>query len=470
MLFHSPEFIALMLVTLVIYAAVPRARLIILAVANALFYGAAGWPYLALFLGLSLLTHLCALQVGKPHARLSLWLGLVGNLLNLGLFKYTGFAVANLSRLFGLGLNPAVWRLVLPVGISFYTFQLIAYLVDVHRGTVAPTRSFLKFWVFISFFGQLIAGPIMRADEFLPQVEALGEIRIRQSDLKEGAFLFTLGLTKKIFFSDLIGPKVDSLFAQAATLTGPEAWVAATLFAFQIYFDFSAYSEMALGVGRLFGLELAVNFRTPYLAANPEEFWRRWHITLSSWIRDYLYIPLGGSRRGEARAYLNLVLAMALSGLWHGAAWTFVVWGLIHGLLSAMHKFWHRRILKPLGVQLDGVAIRWLSIALMFAATTIAWVFFRAESLGQATLLVAKMLTPWAWRLSPVVLRYLPVLAALMLLHVGEFWLRERQDRLAALWHRWVPSPMRAFAYTVAAALLIIMVRLEESTFIYFRF
>jgi alginate O-acetyltransferase complex protein AlgI len=469
-LFHSPEFIVLMLLTLALYAAVPRARVPILAVANLAFYGASGWQYLLLFLTMSALTYWCSLGAGGPRARLLLWLGVAANLANLFIFKYTGFATANLDRLFHLGLDPKAWQLLLPVGISFYTFQLMAYLIDVHRGDIAPSRNLLEFWVFIAFFGQLIAGPIMRGADFLPQVEAAGQTQIRWGQFKRGVYLFTLGMAKKVFLSDMLSPRTDNFFASWSTLNGLEAWIAGWLFAFQIYYDFSAYSEMALGIGHMFGFDLSVNFRTPYLARNPEEFWKRWHITLSSFIRDYIYIPLGGSRKGESRAYVNMVAAMVLSGMWHGAAWTFVAWGLFHGLLSALHKLWHRHVLKRFAWKPAGIVTTWLSVFLMFQATTVGWIFFRGKGIDVALTLIQRMFTPEMLRLTPLATRYLPVIAVLYLLHVGEFWVRQKEEVLVDWWHRWFPAPLRALTYTAAGAILLLMTRLEETAFIYFRF
>lgn len=459
----------LALITLVLYAAIPRARVPILAIANLLFYGASGWQYLLLFLAMSALTYWCSLKVHGPGARLFLWAGVVLNLGNLFIFKYTGFAAENLNRLLHLGLTPEVWRLVLPVGISFYTFQLVAYLVDVYRDDIPPARNLLEFWVFIAFFGQLIAGPIMRGADFLPQVERTPDLRLRWESLRRGVLLFALGMAKKVLFSDLLGPRADNFFAQWQSLNGLEAWIAGWLFAFQIYFDFSAYSEMALGIGHMFGYDLTVNFRTPYLARNPEEFWKRWHITLSTWIRDYIYIPLGGSRRGEWNAYKNLLIAMVLSGLWHGAAWTFVIWGAFHGLLSAMHKLWNRHVLKPRGWKPSGRLVAWVSVFLMFQATTVGWIFFRARSMEQAITMLSRMGNPTAWAVTPLALRYLPMIAVLALLHVAEFWLRHEEERVDTVWRR-VPAPVRAVAYTGVAALLLLMTRLNESSFIYFRF
>jgi len=471
MLFHSPEFVLTMLLTLLFYWLFPRARTPVLAVANIVFYAASGLQYLLLFLALSALTYGLSRAIARGiRPRLLMVIGVVANLLNLVIFKYTAFAISNLERLLHLGLDPGVFQLLLPVGISFYTFQLVAYLVDVYRGQVPPARSLAEFWVFIAFFGQLIAGPIMRAEDFLPQVESQSRIQFEHREFKLGAFLFTIGLLKKVLLADQVGPLADSFFAQAGSLGALESWIAAYLFAFQIYFDFSAYSDMAVGVGHLFGFTLTPNFDTPYLAGNPSEFWRRWHITLSRWIRDYIYIPLGGSRHGEWRAAAAMLTAMGLSGLWHGAAWTFVIWGLYHGLLSIGHRLWRRQVLSRFRWPLPDRVVRWVSVFLMFQATAVGWVFFRAEGTRLALHMVRKMLTLSDLHFTRVNAFYFGLIVFLALLHVAEFWFRHRQAEIYARWTRWVPSPVRALAYTAVVVLIAIVSAPKQATFIYFRF
>jgi len=471
MLFHSPEFVVTMLATLLLFWRFPRARTPILAVANIVFYAASGLNYLVLFLAFSVLTYLLSRGIAQGvRPRLLLTIGVVLNLLNLGIFKYAAFAASNLERLFHLGIDPSVYQLLLPVGISFYTFQLIAYLVDVYRGDLPPSRSLVEFWVFIAFFGQLIAGPIMRGKDFLPQIETHRQIRFQSRQFRYGAFLFTIGMMKKVLLADQVSPLADKFFTQAGTLGAIEAWIAALLFAFQIYFDFSAYSDMAVGVGHLFGFDLTPNFETPYLAGNPSEFWRRWHITLSRWIRDYVYIPLGGSRRGEWRAAAAMMTAMGLSGLWHGAAWTFVIWGLYHGALSVGHRFLSRQVLRRFRWPLPPWLVRWASVGLMFLATTIGWVFFRADGITSALHLIRQMLTLADLHFTRANALYLMLIAFLALLHLAEFWFRHRQADIYAAWTRWVPSPVRALGYTAAIVLVAIAASTSQVTFIYFRF
>ncbi len=471
MLFHSPEFILLSAITLLLFWRLPRTRTPILAVANILFYAASGWPYLLLFLAIASLTYWFSVLIHRGvRPKLLLWIGVGGSLLNLAIFKYTAFAVTNLERLLHLGLDPKLFQLLLPVGISFYTFQLVAYLVDVYRGDLKPARSLIEFWVFIAFFAQLIAGPIMRGKDFLPQIAEHDGHRFQFERFKYGIFLFLIGLSKKVILSDTIGPLADKFFNQGAAVGGLEAWIGAYLFAFQIYFDFSAYSDMAVGIGHMFGYQLTDNFKTPYLSGNPAEFWRRWHITLSRWIRDYVYIPLGGSRHGEFRAMAAIVVAMTLSGFWHGAAWTFIAWGIFHGLLSAFHRLWTRQVAERVKLPVPAWVTRWLSIFLMFQATTIGWVFFRANGMTVALTMVKRMLTLSDLHLTRTNLTYLVLVAALFLLHLAEFWFRTRQRALYETWRRWLPGPVRALAYTLAVVLAVVMASTKQMTFIYFRF
>lgn len=471
MLFHSPAFILIMLITLLLFWRFPQTRTPLLALANLIFYGAAGTSYLLLFLAISSLTYGLSRWIARGiRPRTLLWIGVILNLLNLATFKYTAFLVSNLNQLFHLGLDPKLYQLLLPVGISFYTFQLIAYLVDVYRGELAPATGLVQFWVFIAFFGQLIAGPIMRGKDFLPQIEQHEGQRFTAEQFKRGAFLFTIGMLKKVLLADQIGPVADNLFLQAGSAGALEAWIAATLFAFQIYYDFSAYSDMAVGIGHLFGYTLTPNFHTPYLAGNPSEFWRRWHITLSQWIRDYIYIPLGGSRRGEGRAVAAMLIAMGLSGLWHGAAWTFVIWGLYHGLLSIGHRFWSRKVIRRFQWPLPAWLVRWSSVLLMFQATVIGWVFFRADGVRLALHMVRQMLTFQNLHLTRANALYLGLLLLLALLHLAEFWFHRQQAELYERWTRWVPSPIRALGYTAVIILLAVVASTDQVTFIYFRF
>ncbi len=283
--------------------------------------------------------------------KILLIISLCGNLGLLGFFKYADFAILQfnfLGNYFNIGNDIPLLELALPIGISFYTFQTISYTVDIYRGKLEPSKTFREFALFVSFFPQLVAGPIVRASYFLPQLrqkieefhveKKLRLITIQKSNLKIGITLIAFGLLKKMFFADNIAPLVNEIFANPIGASSFEVWMGTIAFAIQIYGDFSGYSDIAIGSALILGFTIPRNFNKPYFATSPSDFWRRWHISLSSWLRDYLYIPLGGNRKSESRTYVNLVIVMFLGGLWHGASWNFIVWGLLHGLYLAIHK------------------------------------------------------------------------------------------------------------------------------------
>ncbi|MGI6227451.1 MAG: MBOAT family O-acyltransferase [Peptococcales bacterium] len=476
MLFHSPEFMILMTITLILFYLMPKARIYILAFANMLFYGASGLGYLVLFILVSVLTYQASRHLQGVYGKAFLWIGVLLNVFNLAFFKYSIFVLSNLEKFLPIKLvweNSFFTKLLLPVGISFYTFQMIAYLVDIYKGKIEPCKNLLDFWVFIAFFAQLIAGPIMRGKDLIPQVEELVKIRLDYSRVKLGLTYLALGLFKKIVLADHISAYADSFFNRGVALSGGEVWIAAYLFAFQIYFDFSAYSEMALGVGHLFGITLDLNFKTPYLSQNATEFWRRWHITLSNWIRDYVYIPLGGSRAGETRQMLNLLLAMTISGLWHGAAWTFVAWGMFHGLLLIGHKLYLKvTTLLGLNTLRESSLYRVFAIFIFFHLTCIGWVFFRAKGMNSALNMVAKMLTtnPFTLVADTGLLKFVAFVGILFLLHIVEYFVREKYQQISLLWHKLFPSPVRGLAYTMLIVILVIFMQNEQNSFIYFQF
>ncbi len=315
-------------------------------------------------------------------------------------YKYLGFFGRLASSLLGrLGLAPlALPVLVAPVGLSFYTFTLAGYLVDVCRGKRPAERNFCDFALFASFFPAVLSGPIERADHLLPQLKEHRRANAGPTagDVKAGVTRFLLGLAKKMILADQLAIAVNTAFANPAQFTGVQLLLAAMAYSLQIYCDFSAYSDMAIGSGRLLGITLLENFNAPYLCRSIQDFWRRWHISLSSWFRDYLYIPLGGSRRGTVRKYGNVLIVFAVSGLWHGAAVTFLVWGLLNGLYQvagALLAPARRRVREALRLREDGTPLRLVQAAVCFLLLTVAWVFFRAESLGKAGEILGRIAT-----------------------------------------------------------------------------
>ena len=397
MLFNSYEFIFLFLpVTLLIYVILvhnrkKEAAMTWLVVASLFFYGWWNPAYLLLITGSMLFNYYTGVQLSYRQNRLLLGVAIAVNLGLLGYFKYANFFVENISDLAGLDWN--IEHIVLPLAISFFTFQQIAYLVDAYRRETSE-YNFLHYALFVSFFPQLIAGPIVHHKEMLPQFIRETARSIEYRHLAIGISVFILGLFKKVVVADSLAPySIEAFNAVAAgeMLTFFEAWKGALAYTFQLYFDFSGYSDMAIGLAMLFGIRLPLNFDSPYKARSIIEFWQRWHITLSRFLRDYLYIPLGGNRKGQVRRYLNLVITMLLGGLWHGAEWTFVLWGGLHGLYLVINHGW-RRVKELSGIVHSHVIFNTASLLLTFFAVVVAWIFFRAEDFSAAILMLKSML------------------------------------------------------------------------------
>ena len=386
MLFNSLTFFALFLPTLALYWLMPwqRARLALLFVVSLVFYSYFHWP--SVFLLLFTITFNYALAVLARRSRAALLLAISVNLSLLLWFKYAAFIADNINALLSLaGAHWAVQRppAFLPLGISFFTFQVIAYQVDVYRGEIAAERSFLRFAVFKSFFPQLIAGPIVRAHDFLPQ---LGSRRAFDAGLfHHGLWLVLAGLALKIGVADVLAQFANQAFRDPAALSTSGAWSGLYAYAFQLFADFWGYSTIAVGLAAMFGLSLPLNFDTPYFSSSLQEFWRRWHITLSLWFRDYVYIPLGGSRSHLAR---NLLLTMGLAGLWHGAGWTFVLWGIGHGLWLLAERY------APAWPLPGHRVVRIVKTLLVFHGVCLLWVLFRAPTLEVAREYFARLLWP----------------------------------------------------------------------------
>ncbi len=397
MLFNSYSFLLLFLpVTLLVYVLAARtvgrgAAFSWLVLASLFFYGWWRWFNLALLLGSLVFNYTAGTWLGRLEqrrpARVVLGLALAFNLGFLGYFKYANFFVENLNDVFKTGWGWA--EIALPLGISFYTFQKVAYLVDSYQGRTRG-YGFRDFCLFVSFFPQLIAGPITHHGEIMPQFRNRDPAKVSWDDWSVGWTLFVFGLAKKVLIADRLAEFATPVFRvaqQGGHLGLTEAWVGVLAYTLQLYFDFSGYSDMAIGLARLFGLRLPMNFNSPYQATNIADFWRRWHITLSRFLREYLYIPLGGNRHGPARKYLNLFLTMLVGGFWHGAGWTFVLWGALHGFYLLVYHAWRdwrgERVQAPPG-RLGLFGAR----AVTFLAVMFAWVFFRASSLAAAKTLL----------------------------------------------------------------------------------
>jgi len=386
MLFNSQGFLLLFLPVVLggyyVFAGSRPVREWLLIAASFFFYGY--WDYrLIPLLAVSIVANwLFAKAIRAEGSKAAFVCGVALNLGVIGVFKYADFLAGSLAWVLGEVHSP--WNIVLPLGISFFTFQQISYLADRYRGE-APEYGFREYALYISFFPQLIAGPIVRHNELIPQLDASPFREGLYERLSRGVTLLTIGLAKKVFIADVAARIADPLFQAAGkgAISTIDAWVGVLAFTFQIYFDFSGYSDMAIGMALMFGLALPINFNVPYRAISIRDFWRRWHMTLSHFLRDYLYIPLGGARQGMAVQALALTTTMFLGGLWHGAAWTFVAWGLLHGAGLVIHAWWSRLA----AFRLPAVAA-W-ALTMVFVMT--GWVLFRAESFGEAHAMLQAM-------------------------------------------------------------------------------
>lgn len=392
MLFNSLIFFGFITIVFLVY---PRLRLraqnVFLLAASYLFYGYWDWRFSFLLLTSTIVDFIVGRMLKRPGSRqfrkMLLFFSIGVNLCILGFFKYFHFFVDSaVSLLAAVGFEPhaPLLRVILPIGISFYTFKTMSYTIDVYRGKIIPTESFVDYALFTSFFPQILAGPIERASALLPQIAAPRQIT--REKVLAGLSLILLGYFKKVAIADTLAPMVGKIFDAPEAMSGGQLWSGVYAYTFQIYGDFSGYTDIARGIALILGFETMVNFNAPYLSRNITEFWRRWHISLSAWFRDYLYIPLGGNRHGAARTYVNLFVTMLLCGLWHGAAWTFVLWGAIHGIGLMGHRirFGGDKPDFPWPQTVFGWAINILNLLFTFHFVALAWVLFRASSLKSA--------------------------------------------------------------------------------------
>ncbi len=417
MAFLSPQFFGFFVVTVLVYFLLPHRWQNPWLLAASWFFYLCARPIYLLFLLFTIVSTYAVgrlLERGKSRGLVALCLLLNGGLLFL--FKYLGFAL-NLAGqglgALGFAFDAPVLDLILPLGISFYTFQAMGYVIDVYRGKVAARRDFLRYALFLSFFPQIVSGPIARADALLPQFEH--HHRFDWDALRLGLLRFLWGAFKKAVIADRLALLVNTVFETPGKFGALQLMGAAVAFSIQIYCDFSAYTDMTLGTAKAMGFDLMENFRTPYFSRSIAEFWRRWHISLSSWLRDYLYFPLGGSRRGTARKYLNVLIVFAVSGLWHGAALTFIVWGLLNGLYQVVGGLTgpaRRRVRTALRLREDGTVTALTQTLITFALTTVAWVFFKAGSLTQALTILSGMVSGPLWAFESMGLGRLELLTA----------------------------------------------------------
>ena len=458
MLFCTYAYFAFLLTVLVLFYASPRRwHSAILLAASYFFYISWNWRFVPLLAGLTIIDYAAAIWIERTSGhrrRLALLASLAANLGFLGFFKYYNFAASTFATVIGLPQDR--WRLaiILPLGISFHTFQSISYVVDVYRGEQRAVRRFRDYALFISFFPQLVAGPIVRAHQFFRDLGTWTPPS--REEVQHGAFLIVLGVAKKLALADNFALIADRYFRGDASIA---AWTGVLAFSLQIYFDFSGYTDIAIGSALLLGFHFPVNFRRPYLAVSITDFWRRWHISLSSWLRDYVYIPLGGNRRSHWQTYRNLFLTMLIGGLWHGANWTFVAWGGYHGVLLAIER--------ALGISRTpetGWRLRFAPRCVFtFLIASVGWVFFRAESLRQAAGILGSLFH-WPLPVSPVEPALLVLIAAALLLAVLEE-MRKTLDRIRF-------APLWAAGATAGVMLFIteLFTTGNQIPFIYFQF
>lgn len=470
MVFTSLHFVAFFAVVYACYRALPhRGQNWLLVGASYYFYGAWDWRFLSLLIGSTVVDYSMARYISRTEdagrRRLALIVSLVFNLGMLGFFKYFNFFADGVARVFaavGWRLDPVTLNVVLPIGISFYTFMTISYVIDVYRRDIEPTTNFIDFALFVGYFPHLVAGPILRASLLLPQIARPRTITGEQ--MVEGLWLIGWGCFQKMFVADNLAELVGAVFGPGATPTGVDVLISLYAFAFQIYGDFAGYSNIARGVSKLMGIELNVNFLFPYFVTSPQAFWRHWHISLSTWLRDYLYIPLGGNRGSGWLTTRNLMITMILGGLWHGAAWTFVLWGVYQGLVLVIY-----RALLPQAI-IDGQGARWLRVVLglvMFHVSCFGWLIFRAESVPQvltfARLLVTD-LRPAANTVESLLVPCLEILAPLLIVHIYQ---ARKGTELAVLR---LPLPVRYSLYVAVFYLVLLFGDFEGAQFIYFQF
>ena len=370
---------------------------LLLVAASYIFYGYWDWRFLSLLIFSTVVDFAIAQKIDQTieQKQKKLWLGvsLFTNLSILGFFKYFNFFTASFSELLttiGIPVNDLTLKVILPVGISFYTFQTLSYTIDVYRGDLKPARNLVDFAVYVAFFPQLVAGPIERATSFLPQIMERRKIDLAQ--VNAGIFLILWGYFKKLVIADNVATVADPIFSNYGDYQGLDIILGVLAFTVQIYCDFSAYSDIARGLAKLMGFELMVNFKLPFFAPNPSDFWSRWHISLSSWLRDYLYIPLGGNRKGTFNTYRNLFLTMLIGGLWHGAAWNFIWWGAYQGLILVIYRLFSK---KKAQTRAHPLAVT-LQMLVMFVLANIGWVIFRSTSVSQ----IIYLLTHWGLSIS----------------------------------------------------------------------
>lgn len=469
LLFNSHEFLFLGIVVMSVYAAIYRnklSRTLFLLAFSLFFYYKTSGLFVLLLAGTLTAVYLVTLCMSRCRGwGRSAWLTVtvVMVLGVLGYFKYANFLGENISLLLHLDFHRL--DIFLPVGISFYSFQLLSYAIDVYRRELDEERNFLDYAFYITFFPQLVAGPIVRAKDFLPQLKK--PIVVKRKEVEKGFFLIMIGLVKKSILADYLAQYNDLVFGNPMAYSGGETLVAIYSYAIQIYCDFSGYTDMAIGMGKMMGFNLGINFNKPYQSTSLSDFWHRWHISLSSWLRDYLYIPMGGNRKGKFRTYLNLMITMLLGGLWHGANWKFIFWGGMHGLGLVIDKLW-RTLTRH---RLEGNPVcRVLGWFITLHFVVVLWVFFRADSFATAWLMIQHVFTDFNWAVFPVFYETRELLVWLLLAAVAIHAIPS--SRFVRLEEAWVRTPfvVKAVGFILLIQCILQIQSDDIQPFIYFQF
>ena len=444
----------------------PKSQNLLLLAASLLFYAWGEPRNILLLLASILLNWLFGILIDRfrGKAKTFLVLDILVNLGLLGYFKYTDFFINTINHVIP-GASIPLANIALPIGISFFTFQAMSYVIDLYRGQIKVQKNLLYLALYVSFFPQLIAGPIVKYRDIEVQIE---DRRATAAGISSGFRRFIYGLGKKVLFSNLIAQAADNLYGlEVSSLTGGMAWLCALTYTLQIYYDFSGYSDMAIGLGRMFGFEFLENFNYPYISSSIRDFWRRWHISLGTWFQEYLYIPLGGNRRGKFRTYLNLLIVFFATGMWHGASWNFIGWGMYHGFFLVVERIGFGKVLKRSRV---------LSHVYTMTVVMIGWVFFRVEDMRQGVSIVARMLMPWRYTETDVLLGTLVGVEAVLAIVIGILGCGILQvifagKKTVAIARKWKGS-IAEFAWC-AVILFVSILMLANNTynpFIYFRF
>lgn len=469
LLFNSHEFMFMGILVMAIYAAIYRnklSRTLFLLAFSLFFYYKTSGLFVLLLAGTLVAVYLMAHCMSRCQGKGRAWwlAGIVTVVLGiLGYFKYANFFYENYCLLAQCDFHRL--DILLPVGISFYSFQLLSYAIDVYRRELPAERNFLDYAFYITFFPQLVAGPIVRAKHFLSQLKK--PIVVKRKEVEKDFFLIMIGLVKKSILADHLAQYNDMVFGNPMAYSGPETLMAIYGYAIQIYCDFSGYTDMAIGMGKMMGFDLGINFNKPYQSTSLSDFWHRWHISLSTWLRDYLYIPLGGNRKGKIRTYINLMITMLLGGLWHGANWKFIFWGGMHGLGLVVDKLWCTITKRRFKDNWLCKSIGWL-LTIHFVVAL--WIFFRADSFGTAWLMIQHVFTDFNWAIFPVFYQTRSLFVWLMVVAIVIHAIpSDRFHKVEEAYIR-TPFPVKVIAFIVLLQCILQMQSTDVQPFIYFQF